>query len=151
MAIDRIIVENGPVRIGAVEEISDLEALKTASQDFTETGESDLSLIAATYQDKYILKFHGSLDTNTAPEVEGFINTLLDQNQRKIIADLEFLDYISSAGLRVLLATTKLIKDKQGALRICSPNAEVKEVFDISGFSMIFSVFGTLEEALANF
>jgi len=150
MTIDKLI-ENGQVKIGEISEISDLNSLKSIIQDFSQEKNNDLSLLIATHQGTSILKFKGSLDTNTAQDIETCINTLLEQGIKKLIADLELLDYISSAGLRVLLATTKIIKGKQGEFRICNPNPEVKEVFDISGFSMIFSVFNNLEEAMANF
>jgi anti-anti-sigma factor len=61
------------------------------------------------------------------------------------------LDYISSAGLRVLLATAQKLQAEDGALRVCNLNETVQEVFDISGFSTILSVFKTETEALNEF
>ena len=61
------------------------------------------------------------------------------------------LEYISSAGLRVLLATAKKLKASGGDLKICSLNDTVQEVFDISGFSSILTVSKDQEEALASF
>ena len=65
--------------------------------------------------------------------------------------NFEKLDYISSAGLRVLLAAAKQLKGIDGELRICSLNEVVREVFDISGFTTIFKVFGSESEALDGF
>ena len=90
-------------------------------------------------------------NTNTSLEAEGQLNTLLEQGAQKILVNFEKLDYISSAGLRVLLATTKQLRSAGGDLRICCPNKMVQEVFDISRFSTIFSVFGAEPEALADF
>jgi anti-anti-sigma factor len=68
-----------------------------------------------------------------------------------LLVDFKALDYISSAGLRVLLATAKRLSSEGGSLRICHLNDTVREVFEISGFSTIFSVFDTEAEALEGF
>ena len=98
-----------------------------------------------------IAEFEGNLDTNTAPEAEERLGELLGKGVTKILVDFTTLDYISSAGLRVLLATTKRLSGAGGSLRICCLNETVDEVFEISGFSTIFSVFGTRDEALERF
>ena len=98
-----------------------------------------------------IVAFEGNLDTNTSPEAEKRINELLEEGKQKLLVNFEQLNSISSAGLRVLLATVKKLNSSGGALRICSLNATVQEVFDISGFATILSVKGTEEEALSSF
>ena len=98
-----------------------------------------------------ILSFQGNLDTGTAPEAESQINGLLEAGAQKLLVNFEKLDYISSAGLRVLLATAKKMKPGGGDLKICCLNQTVQEVFDISGFSTILSVTATEEEALGAF
>ena len=101
--------------------------------------------------DVKIVVFEGNLDTNTAPAAEDEINGLIDGGTLKILVNFEKLDYISSAGLRVLLATAKKLKPSSGDLKICCLNATVQEVFDISGFASILSVSSTEEEALGSF
>ena len=98
-----------------------------------------------------VLSFQGNLDTNTAPEAESQINGLIDAGVLKLLVNFEKLDYISSAGLRVLLATAKKLKPSGGDLKICCLNPTVQEVFDISGFSTILSVASSEEEALGAF
>jgi len=93
----------------------------------------------------------GKLDTNTSPDAEKHLNGLLKEGVKKILVNLEKLDYISSAGLRVLLSTNKQLQNTSGLLRICNLNEVVKEIFDISGFSSIFNVFVTESEALNDF
>jgi len=95
-----------------------------------------------------ILSFQGNLDTNTAPDAENEINGLIDAGAQKLLVNFENLAYISSAGLRILLATAKKLKASQGDLKICCLNETVQEVFDISGFATILSVSKTEEEAL---
>ena len=98
-----------------------------------------------------IIAFEGNLDTNTSPEAESKINEILNTGQQKLLVNFEQLNFISSAGLRILLATVKKLNASGGALRICSLNATVQEVFDISGFVTILSVKSTEEEALSSF
>ncbi len=76
---------------------------------------------------------------------------LIDQGATKLVVNFEKLDYISSAGLRVLLATAKQLKGNSGELRVCSLNEVVQEVFDISGFTTILTVTKTEPEALKGF
>ena len=98
--------------------------------------------------DVRILSFEGNLDTNTAPDAESEINALIDAGTQKLLINFEKLDYISSAGLRILLATAKKLKPGGGDLKICCLNSTVQEVFDISGFSTILSVTSSEAEAL---
>jgi anti-sigma B factor antagonist len=101
--------------------------------------------------DVKVLAFEGNLDTSTAPEAESTINGLLDGGASKILINFENLNYISSAGLRVLLATAKKMKAASGGFKICGLNETVQEVFDISGFSTILSVAANEEDALSGF
>jgi len=98
-----------------------------------------------------VVEFTGNLDTNTAPGAENQINGLLDSGASKILVNFENLNYISSAGLRVLLATAKKMMASGGSLKICSLNSTVQEVFDISGFSTILSLAANEAEALEAF
>lgn len=101
--------------------------------------------------DVRILEVQGHLDTNTSPEAESRINALIDAGANKLLINFAAVEYVSSAGLRVLLATAKKLKGGGGDLRICNLNATVQEVFDISGFSSILAVSSSQEEALASF
>ena len=95
-----------------------------------------------------ILDLMGHFDTETSPEVEAELNQLLDNEVNKIIINLSAVDYISSAGLRVLLATLKRLNKNDGILRIFGLNETVQEIFDISGFSVIFDLFKDEKKAL---
>ena len=80
----------------------------------------------------------GRLDTMTAPELEAEISAMLPTEQ-SLTLDMEKLDYISSAGLRVILKTQKALEKKSG-LKLTHVSDEVKEVFDITGFSDFLSM-----------
>ena len=98
-----------------------------------------------------VLDFTGNLDTNTSQEAQAKTNELLDQKTLKLLVNCEKLEYISSAGLRVLLATAKSIQTKAGELRICCLNEVAQEIFEITGFIDILNVFETEEQALTDF
>ena len=80
----------------------------------------------------------GRLDTTTAPQLEAELKTSLN-DATDLVFDLEKLEYISSAGLRVLLAAQKVM-NKQGTMVIRNANEEIKEVFTITGFSDILTI-----------
>ena len=82
----------------------------------------------------------GRLDTSTAPQLEGVLKTSLSDSITDIHFDFAKLEYISSAGLRVLLATQKTMNKRQGKVVFHNVNETIKEVFDITGFSSILTI-----------
>jgi len=98
-----------------------------------------------------VLEFEGHLDTQTSPDAQEQMTELIEKGERKILVHFGKLDYISSAGLRILLIAAKQLKAADGEMRLCCLNEVVKEVFDISGFTTIFNVFGSETEALEGF
>ena len=99
--------------------------------------------------DVAIVAFVGSLDSKTSPQAQQALDGILAGGGRKVLIDFTALDYISSAGLRVLLGTAKRLSGAGNALRLFGLNESVREVFQISGFSAIFTVCATEAEALA--
>lgn len=98
--------------------------------------------------DTKVVMLNGKLDTNTTPAAESEINALLDGGASKLLINFEQLSYISSSGLRLLLATAKKLKASEGDLKVCSLNEMATEVFEVSGFSAILNVFANEQEAL---
>jgi len=84
----------------------------------------------------------------TASELERCLSELIDRGENLLILNMTDLDYISSAGLRVVLSMAKKLKVKQGDILLTGLRGVVKEVFEISGFSTIFKIFDTEEDAL---
>lgn len=84
------------------------------------------------------LALEGRLDTVTAPQLEEVINSELD-GISELNIDFQSLEYVSSAGLRVLLASQKIM-NKQGKMVIKNVCDEIKEVFEITGFSDILTL-----------
>ena len=80
----------------------------------------------------------GRLDTMTSPELDNELKTCLDCVE-KLILDCEKLDYISSAGLRVLLNAYKVMNSK-GGMRLIRVNEIVREVFEVTGFADVLTI-----------
>ena len=98
-----------------------------------------------------IVRVAGSLDSNTSPQAQQAFDAVIANGGTKVAVDCTALDYISSAGLRVLLGTVKRLGAAGGGLRLFGLNDTVREVFDISGFSTILAVFPAEAGALSGF
>ena len=95
--------------------------------------------ITKTKQDtKLTVAVEGRLDTTTAPDLEAALKEDLD-NVKDLVIDLGSLEYISSAGLRVLLAAQKIMM-KQGQMVVTHPNDVIKEIFEVTGFCDILTI-----------
>lgn len=88
--------------------------------------------------DSLAISLEGRLDTTTAPELEEVVKTNLE-GISTLTVDMEKLEYISSAGLRVLLSAQKVM-NKQGSMTIKNASEDVKEIFDVTGFSDILNI-----------
>ena len=84
------------------------------------------------------LALEGRLDTTTSPQLETLLNAELD-GITELVFDFAKLDYLSSAGLRVLLTAQKRMSN-QGTMKLRNVNAVVKEVFDITGFTDFLTI-----------
>ena len=98
-----------------------------------------------------ILGLLGRLDSNTSPEFEKKIFGVIEDGTRNVIVDFESLDYISSAGLRVLLKAAKLLKRSDGKIVLCSMKEYIKEVFEIAGFVSLFPIVSSVGDAIKQF
>lgn len=110
-----------------------------------------MEVIEKKRNDIYIFKPKGRLDSNTSPEFEKRIFEVIEEGSRNMIIDFESLDYISSAGLRVILKAAKQLKNSDGIIMLCSMEDYVKEVFEISGFDSIIPIVPNMEDALKKF
>ncbi len=89
----------------------------------------------------------GRLGTHASTEADKLITTAIGAGDTRILVDFSKTDYISSAGLRVLLKATKHLKQVGGAFGLCNANEQIREVLEISGFATIMHCFATLEDA----
>ena len=87
---------------------------------------------------KLNVSLSGRLDTTTAPELESSLKDDI-ANLTELIFDFSALEYISSAGLRVLLSSQKTM-NKQGSMKITNVNETIRDIFDVTGFSDILTI-----------
>lgn len=88
--------------------------------------------------DKLTFALEGRLDTVTSPELESAVKDSLD-GVKELVMDFENLEYISSAGLRVLLSAQKTMM-QQGSMKVINVNDIVMEIFDVTGFGDILTI-----------
>ncbi len=98
--------------------------------------------------DLLILAPRGRVDSSNSKAFEERVLGHLNNGEKCLLVDFSALDYISSAGLRVFLMAAKRIKAAQGTLALCALNDNVREVFEVTGFSAIFQIYPTREETL---
>ena len=88
--------------------------------------------------DKLTIALEGRLDTLTAPQLEAEVNEKLD-GVKTLIFDFQNLAYVSSAGLRILFMAQKIM-NKQGKMIVRNANADIKDIFTVTGFSNILTI-----------
>lgn len=89
-------------------------------------------------EDKLTIALEGRLDTTTAPDLEAFSKENLD-GVENLVLDFDKLEYISSAGLRVVLSLQKEM-NKKGQMTVANVSSEIMEIFEITGFSDILTI-----------
>jgi anti-anti-sigma factor len=93
-------------------------------------------------------QIEGRLDAESAPEAETLVKGALQQGRQRLLFDMSKMDYISSAGLRVILMAVKDVRNKKGKVVLCGLTPYVKEIFDVSNFSSIIPITDSVEAGL---
>ncbi len=107
-----------------------------------------MEIVTEKSEKAVVVSLKGRMDAVTAPELEKKINSFIKEGENCFVINFESLDYISSAGLRVVLVVAKKLKSVNGQILISNLKGVVKEVFDISGFTSILQIYETENEAL---
>ncbi len=94
-----------------------------------------------------ILRLTGRLDTVTAPMLDHKIQNLIDEKHNQLALDFDKIDYLSSAGMRVLLQASRRL-EKKGSFVLFALSTEVEEVLQMAGFDRILHIFPSEKEAL---
>lgn len=106
-----------------------------------------MTITSTPFQQGVNVAIDGRIDTANYLEFEQAVNALLSEGVKQLFLDCSQLSYISSSGLRIFLSIQKKMMTSGGSFRIYGMQPGIKEIFDISGFSSIFSIFATKEEA----
>jgi anti-sigma B factor antagonist len=97
-----------------------------------------------------VVSLSGRIDSTAAVEFEEKLIEIIDTGCHTMVIDFHRIQFISSAGLRVLLLAAKKVKPYGGKLLLCSMSKDVREVFDISGFSSIFDIHDNVSSAISS-
>tara|TARA_R110002050_G_C8958125_1_gene514011 strand:+ start:3753 stop:4085 length:333 start_codon:yes stop_codon:yes gene_type:complete len=100
--------------------------------------------------DFIVLKINGRVDTIHSTVLEKEVNQLFESGEKNLIFECGGISYISSSGLRVFLVAQKKAISVGGKLFLCNMQPAIQDIFRISGFSNLFRIFETQEEALKN-
>ncbi len=109
--------------------------------DITRSQQDDVTVVALA----------GRFDAQSAGEVDQSLEKVLAEGCQKLLVDMSGVDYISSAGLRVLLSTAKKQNAAGGKLVLCGLKPYVQEVFEVAGFTTIFQIEPDSASALKSF
>jgi anti-anti-sigma factor len=95
-----------------------------------------------------VVAMDGRIDASSVKSLEERCMEWIDAGEKRLVFDFTSVGYISSAGLRVFLLIAKRLGAAEGSLCLCGMNATLRDVFEISGFSKLFSIASSVEEAL---
>lgn len=108
-----------------------------------------LEISSTPNQSLFILHLSGRLETASYKQFEDIALSAINNGYTQFVIDLEKLDYISSAGFRILLLITHKLIDLNGNLTVCNLSPTISYVFELSGFNKIISQSHSLEETIA--
>ena len=96
-----------------------------------------------------VVAINGRLDATTMTDAEDTLDEIMAMGSKNLLFDLSELEYLSSGGLRIILAVAKQIKQKNGKLALCALQGYVKEIFEVSGFHKIIPIKESVEEGIS--
>ncbi|UOM32904.1 STAS domain-containing protein [Acuticoccus sp. I52.16.1] len=110
---------------------------------------SELVVELETTGEVVVFICNGRVDSNTAKTLQSTVIGKIQDGAHRVVMDLTHTNYISSAGLRVILMAGKQIKAASGNFVLCGMQPSVREVFEVTGFLRLFEVSDTRDEAVS--
>jgi anti-sigma B factor antagonist len=101
------------------------------------------------YKRVTVITVGGRVDSSTADQFESTVTEELKSGQRNLVFDLSQVDFLSSAGLRILVMSRKEAQKGGGVVRLAQPSERVKETMEIAGLDVLFEYYPSREEAIA--
>ncbi len=105
----------------------------------------------ATVEDVVILNLKGYLDAHTSSILDEVLTSLLNDEQYRIVANLEMLEYISSAGLGVFMSYIEQVRKRAGDIKLVNLSSRVYKIFELVGFTRLYEICESTEVALTKF
>jgi anti-anti-sigma factor len=114
--------------------------------------ETEVDVTSEVKNNILVLYVTGRLDAVSSPQLEKKVMALIDEgDHKKVLMDFTAVDYLSSAGMRLLLTTTKKLKSVQGQFVLCSLENDVLDVIKMAGFNHILDIQDSEDDGLAKF
>jgi anti-sigma B factor antagonist len=113
--------------------------------------DSSLNISVQTFKRVDLVSVTGRIDSNSAPELDSTLKEILDNGRYQIVMDLNQVNYMSSAGLRTLVATLRECKKHSGDVRLSPPSERVAEVLELAGLDPMFQIFDDKLTAVGSF
>ena len=98
--------------------------------------------------DVQVVHLRGRLDLAAAPELEAFLQQLIDAGETKLVLDCRDLKYVSSSGLGTFIATGKRLAPSGAKLGFAALSPHIQGLFDMSGIASLFDIYSTKDDAL---
>jgi anti-sigma B factor antagonist len=111
----------------------------------------DLNIQVRSNETVSVVEPIGYLNAHTARHFEEALQNLIDGNQLRIVINCRGLAYIASAGLGVIMGLIDTVRENQGDIRMCCMNETVFNIFEVLGFTHLYSVFDSEELAIHSF
>jgi len=96
-----------------------------------------------------VVEVKGRIDSTTAPALGGRLTASLEATKVRVLLDLSRLEYISSAGFRILLLAAKRAEETGSRFVLCGVSGKVRQLFDLGGFLDLFTIVGSRDEGIA--
>jgi anti-anti-sigma factor len=110
-----------------------------------------MEIRSTQHNDITVVSIKGSLDANTSAEATAYLDAEIEDGHTKLVIDFSDVSYLSSAGLRVILGTTKKARGAGGGVRLAGAEGNIRRVVDVSGFSKVIKTFPTVKDAVASY
>lgn len=101
--------------------------------------------------DLLVVDMAGRLDTSTSGKAYDEMVKIAQSGASKVVLNLDKLEYVSSAGLRVILTAAKILQASTGEMKICNANGVVREVLETAGFNYLIQIYADENDATAAF
>ena len=98
--------------------------------------------------DVVVIRVKGRLDAASSPQLEKKIHAIIEAGHFKLMLNMAGVDYLSSAGMRLMLSVSKKLKHLEGKVVACSLNDDVVEVIKMAGFQQVLEIYPSEEEGL---
>ena len=108
-----------------------------------------MAIYAEREGDTLVIKADGRIDGANARAFQSDLEAAIEDTDRTVVLDFESLSYISSAGIRVILMTAKMLQRRDGVFALCSLSDPIREIFQISGFDKIISIHASVDEVIS--